>query len=199
MGAAQDVLPDGDLVRGRVGGEVLAVDRETDIAARLDGPETVGERHLSELAVVAVGLPVGRDMHEFGASPVRGERAEQPPGKPPPVGEQVPERDVAGDHPIVEEDGDAPARGEAAEVGHPRLDPAAGDVCPALRPDRPHPPCLVGARIVNRIPAPAIRSRDSMSTAVSGATSFGFPAELCGKVADTPGDLNLFLPVSQAA
>jgi hypothetical protein len=50
-----------------VGGEVFAVDRETDVAMRLEGLEAVRERHLPKLTVMAVGLPIGRDMHEFRA------------------------------------------------------------------------------------------------------------------------------------
>ena len=74
-----------NLVRGRVSGEILSVNRKAHVIPRLDGVEAIGERHLAELTMVAVGLPVGRDMHKLRALPIRGEGRKQPSCEPLPV------------------------------------------------------------------------------------------------------------------
>ncbi len=188
-------LADAHLVRGRVGGKVLAVDREANVAALLDGAKAAGKRHLPERAVMAVGLGVGRDVHEFGAVSPPGERAHQSPGKPLTIGEEVAERNVTGDYPVVEEESDAPPGREPAEIRYPGIDPAAGDVRPVFLPDLPHTCRLV--RGEDGEPDPCRRQRfkrPGIGRCLREPHPLRLPAEPCRKIADTPGNLGPPVP-----
>src|SRR5215831_15536808 len=90
VGAAPGgVLDDLHLVRGRVYGEVLAVVGELGEFVGLDVMQSVGERHLSLVVVVAVGFAVGGDVHELFPPPAVRESADEALGEAFAVGKQA--------------------------------------------------------------------------------------------------------------
>jgi hypothetical protein len=67
--------------------------------------------------MVAVGLAVGRDVHQLGMRAAVVEALEEAIEEPFAAVEQAFEGDLARDDRIVEEQDDRPPRGEAAQVG----------------------------------------------------------------------------------
>ena len=122
------VLDDLDFVGRRVDGEVLAVVGELRQLVGFDVMQRVGERHLALEMMVAVGLAVGGDVHELRPAAVLGEAADQAVGEAFAIGEQPFEGDGAGDGAVVEEEVDAAARRQIADVGARGIDLAAFDV-----------------------------------------------------------------------
>jgi hypothetical protein len=72
--------------------------------------------------VMAVRLPVGRDVHELRVLAFPVECAEEPVGEVLPTGEELFERHRSRDRTVVEEDRDAASGGEVAEVGEGGID-----------------------------------------------------------------------------
>ena len=114
--------------------QVLAVVGQPGEAVRLDVVEGVGERHLAVAVVVAVGLAVGRDVHQLVVLRVRGHGGQQAVGEALAARQQPLEGDRPRDRAVVEEDGDPPAAGELHLVGDRGVDPAAAHVLPRLLP-----------------------------------------------------------------
>ena len=137
-------LVDLRLVRGRMGGQEGAVVGQRHVPAGLELLHRRRQRHLAEAPVVAVGLAVGRAVHQLGTLAAIGKHAAQPRGQPVAVLEQVLEGDRARDGPIVEEQRELMAAGPAPEVGAARVHAARRRRLPALGAARPHARRLVG-------------------------------------------------------
>src|SRR5262249_50190901 len=79
VGAAPGaVLEDLRHVTGRMALEVLAVVGEPGRALRLEAAQDVGEPHVPEAMVVAVGFAVGRDVNELGPAALVRKRPFEP-------------------------------------------------------------------------------------------------------------------------
>ena len=130
-----------DLPLGRVELEEFAVVGQPDVGMLRQAVEHVGQRHVAVGMMMAVRLAVGGDVHELGVLAAIVEALEEPIEEPLAVVEQPLEGDVVRDDAVVEEQDDRPARGEPAEIGPRRVDPA-GDLLPALRAQLPPPPRL---------------------------------------------------------
>ncbi len=148
VGAAPGgVLDDLHLMVRRMGLQVLPVVGQPGEAVLLDVVEGVGEGHLAVAVMVAVGLAVGRDVHQPVVLRGRGHRGHQPVGEALAAHQQPLERHRPRDRAVVDEDREPPSRGEPHLVGHRGIDPAAPDVPPLLFPfaaHPPHPPGLMG-------------------------------------------------------
>ena len=120
--------------------QVLPVVGEPRMVVPLDLVQRRGKRHVPEFLVVAVGLPVGGDVHELRPVAVVAEASQKPRGEPLPGIQEVFEGDGARDRPVVEEEVDAPSGREVAEIGAGRVDVRLG---PLIRSDLPEPRRLV--------------------------------------------------------
>ena len=153
---------------------------------------------------MAIALTVGGHMDHLRRGSLGSKPRSQPPGKILAVIENSFEGDGARDGAVVEEDGNASPLLQPNQVGMVGIDRGIGSLDPAS--DAPsnlsRTGCRVlsarsrtrahwwGARMVNRMPFCANRSRVSVSTAVSAShMPSGLRPKRCSKVGDAPADL----------
>ena len=109
-----------DLHGRRVQLQVLAVDGQADILARLDEVEGGGQRHVPAVVMVAVRLAVGGDVDEPGLGVIVGEAAQEPLREVLAPRQQAVECHVAGQLAVIKEKRNRSARGQTADVGRRR-------------------------------------------------------------------------------
>src|SRR5215831_12674767 len=96
--------------------QVLAVVDELRQLVRLDVMQGIGESHFSEAMMMAVTLPVGRDVNHLGPGSPIGEAAQKPVGETPSVVQQALKCNRLRNRPVIKEEVDALARRQPAEV-----------------------------------------------------------------------------------
>ena len=94
----------------------------------------VGQRHLAEFVMMAVGFAVGGDVHQLATLLRRRESPDEAFGEVDAVVEQALESDRLGDGAVVEKQGDGPGRSIRA-IGAGGIDARAAHVGPRLRAD----------------------------------------------------------------
>ncbi|KUG20060.1 hypothetical protein ASZ90_010205 [hydrocarbon metagenome] len=181
-------------MRRRVLLQVFAVYGEPGVPSGRDVGQAACKRHLSELPVMAVGLPVCRHVHEPGRG-TRGEGRDQPTGKPPAVLQQISKRDLVRDPGVVEEDGDRLPRREAAEVRHCCIDTPVARSRPLFLSDLPHP-CGLGGMQDRK--EDAVSGHDVKRRVIDRKLGQPHPLrhsrESVGEVAYPPDDLRFPIP-----
>ena len=124
------VLENFDPVIRRVHLQELAVVRELGELARVDAPQSEGERHLAVMVMMTVAFTVRCDMGKLRADAIVGESAQQPVRESFAVVEQALECHALRDGSVVEEQRNRLFRRQAQLVRAAWVDAVAGNVFP---------------------------------------------------------------------
>ena len=92
--------------------------------------KAIGQGHVAEFMVMAVGFPVGRDIDKLGIVVPGIKITHQPPGKLLTIIKKAFKSNSQGDRPIIKEDTDLPARWQITAVRYTRIDLVQRQVMP---------------------------------------------------------------------